>query len=185
MACPWSKITHSLLIATPEGIGASLAVGKQCCWVIRNVTDSTPLVVKCVEPGANSEAQGKCVGDGKGSDSDVPRRRSGGLHSLDHRTRSRLGAVVGRRLRTFAPSRVAPNSRNVCIKYEVVLSLFSRRCLFVLHLTSLSLDLKAADEAFQVERKRVVVVDSLAQVLDVSSDLVNSRLLISQVPVGV
>lgn len=42
--------------------------------------------------------------------------------------------------------------------------------------------IKAANEAFEVERIKVADTDSLAQIFDVSSDLVNSRLLISQVP---
>lgn len=41
--------------------------------------------------------------------------------------------------------------------------------------------LKVADEAFDVERDKAKEADALAQVFQISGDLVKSRLLISQV----
>lgn len=41
---------------------------------------------------------------------------------------------------------------------------------------------KIADESFEAERSRVKEADALAQVFRISGDLVQSRLLISQVP---
>lgn len=83
---------------------------------------------------------------------------------------SASGLVDGT-VQTDHDSRVTSGAVRYLILF--VVSGFVSVCALIVH--------KAADQEFQAERDKATEADALAQVFQISGDLVNSRLLISQV----